>query len=105
MGFKGGLAVKPQYRPTFYGIILLATVAGVAMNFLHVDPIKALFITAVINGIVAPPLMVLIVLLGSDRTVMQEQVSGWLSKSLAWIATALMVVAALSLVYVDFIHH
>jgi Mn2+/Fe2+ NRAMP family transporter len=103
-GFKGGLAVKPQYRPTFYGIILASTVAGVAMNFLHIDPIKALFITAVINGMVAPPLMILIVLLGSDRKVMAEQVSGWLSKSLAWVATALMSVAALALVYYDFIH-
>jgi Mn2+/Fe2+ NRAMP family transporter len=104
-GFKGGLAVKPRYRPTFYGIILLATIAGVAMNFLQIDPIKALFITAVINGMVAPPLMVLIVLLGSDRNVMADQVSGRLSKSLAWIATALMAGAALSLVYLDFIHH
>jgi NRAMP (natural resistance-associated macrophage protein)-like metal ion transporter len=104
-GFKGGLAVKPQYRPTFYGIILASIIAGVAMNFLHIDPIKALFITAVINGIVASPLMILIVLLGSDRKVMDEQVSGGLSKSLAWIATSLMAVAALSLVYLDFIHH
>jgi Mn2+/Fe2+ NRAMP family transporter len=104
-GFKGGLAVKPRYRPTFYGIILFATIAGVAMNFLHLNPIKALFITAVINGMVAPPLMVLIVLVGSDRKVMDEQVSGWLSRSLAWIATALMAAAALSLLYFDFIHH
>jgi len=104
-GFKGGLAVKPQYRPTFYGIILVSTIAGVAMNYLHIDPIKALFITAVINGVVAPPLMILIVLLGSDRKFMDEQVSGWLSKSLAWTATTLMSVAALSLAYLDFIHH
>jgi Mn2+/Fe2+ NRAMP family transporter len=75
------------------------------MNFLHIDPIKALLITAVINGIVASPLMILIVLLGSDRKIMDEQVSGGLSKSLAWIATSLMAVAALSLVYLDFIHH
>jgi Mn2+/Fe2+ NRAMP family transporter len=104
-GFKGGLAVKAQYRPTFYGVILFATIAGVVMNFIHLDPIKALFITAVVNGMVAPPLMVLIVLVGSDRKVMHEQVSGWLSRSLAWIATALMAAAALSLLYLDFIHH
>jgi Mn2+/Fe2+ NRAMP family transporter len=104
-GFKGGLAVKPRYRPTFYGVILVATMAGVAMNFLHVDPIKALFITAVINGMVAPPVMALIVLVGSDRAVMEEQVSGWLSRSLAWSATVLMAVAALSLLYYDFVHH
>jgi NRAMP (natural resistance-associated macrophage protein)-like metal ion transporter len=104
-GFKGSLAVKPQYRPTFYGIILAATVAGVLMNYLHVDPIKALFLTAVINGMVAPPLLILIVLLGSDGKVMQERVSGWLSRGLTWAATALMSVAALALVYFDLIHH
>jgi Mn2+/Fe2+ NRAMP family transporter len=104
-GFRGSLAVKPQYRPTFYGIILAATVAGVLMNYLHVDPIKALFLTAVINGMVAPPLLILIVLLGSDRKVMQERVSGWLSRGLTWAATALMSVAALALVYFDLIHH
>jgi NRAMP (natural resistance-associated macrophage protein)-like metal ion transporter len=104
-GFKGGLAVKPQYRPTFYGIILVSTLAGVMMNFLNIDPIKALFLAAVINGMVAPPLMVLIVLLGSDRTVMEEQVSGPLSRALTWAASGLMSVAALALLYFDFIHH
>jgi Mn2+/Fe2+ NRAMP family transporter len=104
-GFKGSLAVKPQYRPTFYGIILVSTIAGVLMNFLNVDPIKALFFTAVINGMVAPPLMILIVVLGSDREVMHERVSGRLSRSLNWTATALMSIAALALVYFDVIHH
>jgi NRAMP (natural resistance-associated macrophage protein)-like metal ion transporter len=103
--FKGGLAVKPQYRPTFYGIILASTLIGVLMNFLHVDTIKALFLTAVINGMVAPPLLILIVLLGSDRRVMADQVSGRLSKGLTWAAAALMSVAAAALLYFDFIHH
>jgi len=104
-GFKGGLADKPRYAPTFYAMILFSTVAGVLMNFLHVDPIRALFLTAVLNGMVAPPLMILIVLLGSDREFMAEQVSGRLSKGLTWAATALMSIAALALLYVDFIHH
>jgi NRAMP (natural resistance-associated macrophage protein)-like metal ion transporter len=103
-GFKGGLADKPQYAPTFYAMILFSTVAGVLMNFLHVDPIRALFLTAVLNGMVAPPLMILIVLLGSDREFMAEQVSGRLSKGLTWAATALMSIAALALLYFDFIH-
>jgi Mn2+/Fe2+ NRAMP family transporter len=68
------------------------------MNFLHIDPIKALFITAVINGLVAPPLLVLIVLLAADRAVMKEHVSGLLSKVLTWGATAVMGTAALALV-------
>lgn len=93
----GSLAVKPQYRPTFYAIIGLATLAGVGMNFLHIDPIRALFITAVINGFLAPPLLILIVLLASDRKAMGRQVSGKLSKTLTWATAALMSVAAIAL--------
>jgi Mn2+/Fe2+ NRAMP family transporter len=94
----GSLASKPRYRPTFYLIIVLATLAGVSMNFLHIDPIRALFITAVINGLVAPPLLVLIVLLGSDRRVMKDKVSGPLSKTLTWAAAVLMTIAGVALI-------
>jgi Mn2+/Fe2+ NRAMP family transporter len=93
----GTLASKPRYRPTFYLIIMLATLSGVAMNFMGINPIKALFLTAVINGVVAPPLLVLIVLLASDRSVMQDRVSGPLSKTLTWAATGIMSVAAVAL--------
>jgi Mn2+/Fe2+ NRAMP family transporter len=67
------------------------------MNFLHIDPIRALFITAVINGFLAPPLLILIVLLASDRKAMGRQVSGKLSKTLTWGTAALMSVAAIAL--------
>ena len=95
----GSLATKPRYRPTFYGILAAATLAGALMNFAHVDPIRALFITAVINGLVAPPLLILIVFLASDRELMQERVSGPLSKALTWAATGIMSAAALGLGY------
>jgi Mn2+/Fe2+ NRAMP family transporter len=68
------------------------------MNLAHVDPIKALFLTAVINGLVAPPLMLLIVLLGSDRGVMGPKVSSGLSRVLTWAATVAMTLAAVALV-------
>ncbi len=97
-GVKGTLAEKPKYRPTFYAVIVLATVAGVALNLLHVDVINALFYTAVINGVVAPPLMILIALLGSDKKVMQKRVSGRVSFTLVWIATSSMTIAALLLI-------
>ena len=103
MGWKGALSTKPVYRPTFYGIIAAATLVGVGMNFVHVDTIKALFYSAMINGLVAPPLMVLIVLLGSDRKVMKSKVSGGLSKTLTWIGTAAMTAAAVALVLMTFV--
>jgi NRAMP (natural resistance-associated macrophage protein)-like metal ion transporter len=103
MGWKGALSTKPRYRPTFYSIIAAATVVGVAMNFMHVDPIRALFYSAMINGLVAPPLMALIVLLGADRTIMKDKVSRALSKVLTWIATGAMTAAAAALILVTFV--
>jgi Mn2+/Fe2+ NRAMP family transporter len=104
MGLRGSLAVKARYRPTFYAILVLATLGGVAMNFLQVDPIRALFVTAVINGLLAPPVLILIVLLGSDRRIMRARVSGALSKSLTWAATAAMTLAAFALVWTSVVH-
>jgi Mn2+/Fe2+ NRAMP family transporter len=94
----GTMATKPRYRPTFYLIIVVATLAGVAMNFLHINPIQALFLSAVLNGLIAPPLLLLIVLLARDRRVMQDKVSGPVSSALTWIATMVMAVAAIALI-------
>ena len=105
LNLPGTLAAKPRYRPTFYAILGLAVVAGIGMNFLHIDPIKALFYTAVINGLVAGPLLILIVLLGSDRNYMAERVSGALSKALTWIATALMLLAGVALIVTTYVIH
>jgi NRAMP (natural resistance-associated macrophage protein)-like metal ion transporter len=104
-GFGGSLASKPQNRPTFYLILTLATVAGVAMNFVHLDPIRALFIAAVINGVVAPPLLLLIVVLGADCKVMKRYVSGKVSLALTGIATVFMGVAAITLFVTIIVGH
>ena len=98
LGLPGSLAIKVQYRPTFYAILALATLAGLGINFAHVDPIKALFGSAVINGLIAPFLLVLIVLLGSDRALMEDKRSRWLSLGLTWLATIVMALAAVALV-------
>ena len=94
----GSMAVKARFRPTFYGIIVVAMLAGAGINLLHINPIRALFITAVINGVVAPPVLVLIALLAGDRRFMNDKVSGRLSASLTWAAAAIMTVAALALI-------
>src|SRR4029077_10293750 len=99
----GNLAARPRYRPTFYAIMALAVLVGGALNFVGIDPIKALFITAVINGVVAPPLLVLIVLLGSDRKFMKDKVSGLLSKVLTWAATGLRAATAIALLLTTFV--
>ncbi|HEV7680267.1 MAG TPA: divalent metal cation transporter [Candidatus Dormibacteraeota bacterium] len=96
-GFGGGLGLKPRYRPTFYGIIAVATIVGVLLNVVGFDPIHALFITAVINGVVAPPLLVLITMVAGDRKIMGDRVSRRLSRTLSWAAAVVMSVAAVAL--------
>ena len=98
LGLRGDMASKPRHRPTFYVILAAATVAGVVMNFMHLDPIHALFVTAVINGVVAPPLLLLIVWLGRDRRIMKGRASGRLSLTLTGLTTVGMALAAVILV-------
>jgi Mn2+/Fe2+ NRAMP family transporter len=76
----------------------LSTIAGVAIDLVGINPIRALFLSAVINGLVAPPVLVLIILLGSDRHVMGRYASGRLSRVLTWATAAAMSVAAVALV-------
>ena len=90
----GTLGTKARYRPAFYAVLTAAVLSGVLINLVHLDPIQALVFASVIEGLIAAPLLVLIVLLASDRKVMAERVSGWLSKALTWIAAALMSVAS-----------
>ena len=52
LGLRGNLASKPRYRPTFYIMLSLATIAGVMMNVVHLDPMRALFVAAVINFLI-----------------------------------------------------
>jgi len=98
LGLKGALSDKPAYRPTFYGIMALSTVIGMALNLVGVDTMRALYLTAIINGLVAPPILILIVLLGSSRDVMGRRVSGRVSKTLTWAAVVLMCAAAIGLI-------
>lgn len=96
-GMKGTLADKARSRPAFYAVLTCALAGGLVISLLGIDPIKALVFTAIINGIVAPPMLALIALLGRDRTVMQDQTNGALSNVLLWLTTGVMTAAALGL--------
>lgn len=76
-------------------ILSVATLLGVALNFTPIDPIKALFWSAVINGVIAVPIMVVIMLMSARRDVMgQFVIERWL-KAVGWIATGVMALAVL----------
>jgi len=64
-----------------------------------INPIKALYYTAVLNGLVAPPMLWLILLMSNNRTIMQEQVNGRVANMLGWVTTMAMTMAALALLF------
>jgi Mn2+/Fe2+ NRAMP family transporter len=88
-----GLARTPLDAKAFYGAIAAATLIGVLINFIDIDPIKALFLAAVINGVVAVPLMVVIMLMAMERRVMGPFVLPRVLWVMGWLATAAMTVA------------
>ena len=91
--WKRGLDLKLLEAREFYAIIALATLGGVALDFSPIDPIKALFWSAVINGVIAVPIMVVMMLLADDAKVMGRfTVTRWL-KALGWLATGTMAAA------------
>jgi len=93
-----GLAQKPRRAAAFYATIAVATIVGATMNFTPIDPIKALFWSAVINGVVAVPLMVTIMVMASQRKVMGQFTLSRGLMSLGWIATGVMAAAAIGMI-------
>lgn len=99
-GWKQGLNRKPWKARAFYTLITLSTLAGMAINFVGVNPIQALFWTAVLNGFLAPPLLVVVMLVSNNPQVMGERRNGPLLRTLGWTATILMLGAAVGLVVI-----
>jgi NRAMP (natural resistance-associated macrophage protein)-like metal ion transporter len=96
-GWRVGLANKPWRAKAFYAAIAGATAIGVLLNFTPIDPIKALFWSAVINGVVAVPVMVMMMLLAVRRDVMGRFVIGPTLRCMGWLATAVMAAAAVGM--------
>jgi NRAMP (natural resistance-associated macrophage protein)-like metal ion transporter len=92
-----GLARRPLKAKAFYGTIAVATVVGALLNFSALDPVKALFWSAVLNGVVAVPVMVMMLLMAVRRDVMGEFIIGPLLKVIGWLATAAMALAAIGM--------
>jgi len=97
--FREGLGEPPVRAPKFYGIIAAGIVIGIAMNLLRVDAIKALFWSAILNGVAAVPLIAVIVWLASHKSVMGEWRSSMLARVWGWATFALMALAALGMFY------
>jgi len=97
LGWRVGLAQRPGRARAFYGVIAAATLVGAVLNFTPLDPIKALFWSAVINGVAAVPIMVMIMLMACRKDVMGPFTLGRPLTILGWLATAAMTVAAVAM--------
>ena len=93
LGWTTGLDRKPLDAKAFYATIAVSTLIGILINFVGLDPIKALFWSAVINGVVAVPLMVIIMLMAVRRDVMGRFVLPRALWAMGWLCTGVMAVA------------
>jgi NRAMP (natural resistance-associated macrophage protein)-like metal ion transporter len=89
LGWRQGLNKKARQARWFFALILISTGAGIGLNFIGINPVKALYWTAVLNGLLAPFLLVAILIVASDKKLMQGQPSS----RLGWIVVAIATVA------------
>jgi Mn2+/Fe2+ NRAMP family transporter len=94
MGWKSGLERKAMDARGFYGVIAVSVLAGLFIQYSPISPMKALFWSAVINGVVAVPLVVVIILIASRKSVMGAFTSSRSIVILGWITAAVMGLAA-----------
>ncbi|MDQ2680775.1 MAG: divalent metal cation transporter, partial [Candidatus Eremiobacteraeota bacterium] len=95
--FRTGLDQPIRKAPRFYSVILAGMVVGIVMNLVHIDPIKALFWSAVLNGVAAVPIIIAIVIIANNQTIMGRWKSSLIANIWGWLTVALMGIAAISL--------
>jgi Mn2+/Fe2+ NRAMP family transporter len=97
-GLKEGLGKKPNLAPGFYAVIGVSTLIGMSLDLFGINPITALYYTAVLNGLVAPPLMVLIVMIANRKDIMGRYVNSRASNVLGWLIVLIMALVGVSLI-------
>ncbi len=94
--WRASLESKPSQAPKFYVMIAAATTIGLALNFLGLDPIRALYWSAIVNGIAAAPLMAMLMIMSSNTAVVREFTLPLYLRVVGWAATAVMFVASIA---------
>jgi Mn2+/Fe2+ NRAMP family transporter len=92
-----GLGRKPREAKAFYGVVAFATFIGIGINFTSIDPIKALFWSAVLNGVVAVPLMIVMMLMVMKPKVMGEFTLSRSLQAMGWLSTAVMAITVVAM--------
>ena len=99
LGRRQGLGTKLKQGSTFYGVIIISMLIGLGINFIGINPIKALIYAAVLNGIVAPILIVLIILIAKNQHIMGEWKNHKTTTVIGWLLTAIMTVSGIAAIY------
>jgi NRAMP (natural resistance-associated macrophage protein)-like metal ion transporter len=94
LGWKHGLDRRPASAKPFYGLIAVSTLIGMAINFTSISAVRALYLSAVINGLLAPPLLFLILRICNDPKIMGKRINGRLLNYFGWATTIVMSLAA-----------
>ena len=100
-GWKTGLDNMPWQARGFYTVIGAAILLGLGIDWSPLDPIKALYWSAVLNGVVAVPMMAALMVVASSRKKMGSFRVGWVLGGLGWLSTAVMAAATLVMLYVN----
>jgi Mn2+/Fe2+ NRAMP family transporter len=93
--WRASLQSKPARAPRFYLVIASATLIGLALNFMGLDPIRALYWSAIVNGVAAAPLMAILMLMSANRAVVREFTLPLSLRVIGWAATAVMFFASI----------
>ncbi|MBI3397512.1 divalent metal cation transporter [Candidatus Woesebacteria bacterium] len=96
--WKTGLGLKLKQAHGFYGVIIIATLIGLLINFTPIKPFTLLYYTAILNGVCAPPLLVLIMLIGNNKNIMGENTNSGPTNIFGWAITGIMAVVAIALI-------
>jgi Mn2+/Fe2+ NRAMP family transporter len=97
--WKHGLYRSLKQAPSFYGIIIISTFIGLGMNFVGIDPIKALIYSAIANGLIAPIILYFIVSISSNKSIMGEWVNKDFVAAVGWYVTIIMTIAGAAAIY------
>lgn len=97
LGWKRGLSKKPHSAYGFYGVILVAVILGMCLSLSPIKPFQMLYYSAIINGIISTPIMLLVLLIANNKKIMKEKKNKPLSNGLGWFITLMMLVSSIGL--------
>jgi Mn2+/Fe2+ NRAMP family transporter len=97
LGKGSGFSRSVREAPLFYVLVAVGTIGGTALSLLNVNPIKLLVFVAVINGVIAAPLLIVVLVVSNNRQLMEDYVNGHAANVLGWLTFALIALALIAL--------